>query len=311
VKVKLNCYRSLAAVFITGALISVNAIADDIIELEPNDTATEAQNVDGDFTVGPNDDIADADTMPWVSISAGGDETFDYFSFEVPAAGVEGVFDIDYGYVNSGGVDDVDTVLCLYDAVDWTVLADSDDSDALLGAGGSIGYLVDDLPTLDSYIAVTFPGPGTYVIGVGERQIGTASLCDSNGIVGLGLHSGAEYELQISLSEHHVITPQPPGPVLVDSDGDGIPDDEDACVNSDLSSTVVVQDCDSGVDNTLFDDGCTIADLVMPCAEDPTNHGAFGSCVGDVINDLKKAGAIAGSEKGQIQRCAAQSDLAE
>ena len=47
-----------------------------------------------------------------------------------------------------------------------------------------------------------------------------------------------------------------------DSDGDGIPDDEDACFDSDLSETVVIGGCDSGVFNTLLPTGCTISDLV-------------------------------------------------
>jgi hypothetical protein len=94
-----------------------------------------------------------------------------------------------------------------------------------------------------------------------------------------------------------------------DSDCDGIPDTEDACLDSDLGPTVVIDDCDSDVNNELFDNGCTVADLVIKCAEGVRNHGEFVSCVAHLTNDLKKEGAITGKEKGAIQSCAAQADI--
>ncbi len=93
---------------------------------------------------------------------------------------------------------------------------------------------------------------------------------------------------------------------VVDSDGDGIPDDEDACPDSDLSPTVVIQGCDSEVANTLLPNGCTIADLIDECADSAGNHGEFVSCVAQLLNGLKDDGVITGKEKGSIQSCAAQ-----
>ena len=52
-----------------------------------------------------------------------------------------------------------------------------------------------------------------------------------------------------------------------DTDGDGIPDADDECPNSDLSATVVIDGCNSGVPNTLFSSGCTVSDLIAECAE--------------------------------------------
>jgi hypothetical protein len=94
-----------------------------------------------------------------------------------------------------------------------------------------------------------------------------------------------------------------------DSDGDGIIDDLDACPHSDLSATVVIQGCDSGVPNTLFANGCTISDLIGHCAANAANHGKFVSCVAELTNTLKAEGAITAKQKGAIQSCAAKSSI--
>jgi hypothetical protein len=83
-------------------------------------------------------------------------------------------------------------------------------------------------------------------------------------------------------------------------------DTEDECPDSDLSATVVIDGCDSGVPNTVFPSGCTIPDLIATCAEGASNHGQFVSCVSHLTNDLKKAGTITGQQKGAIQSCSAQ-----
>ena len=75
------------------------------------------------------------------------------------------------------------------------------------------------------------------------------------------------YEV-ITLSQHGL-----------DSDRDGVADNEDCNPYSDLNPTVVFEDCDSGVANTLFANGCTIADLLNVCADDANNHDGFSSCV--------------------------------
>ena len=96
----------------------------------------------------------------------------------------------------------------------------------------------------------------------------------------------------------------------LDSDGDGLIDDCDACPDSDLSDTIVIDGCDSGVTNRMLgDEGCTMADRIGKCAEDAPNHGAFVSCVAHLTNAWKSDGLITGQEKGRIQRCAAQSDI--
>ena len=94
-----------------------------------------------------------------------------------------------------------------------------------------------------------------------------------------------------------------------DSDGDGVPDDEDECPDSDLNTTIVIDDCDTGVENQMLDDGCTMADLIMQCAEDAVNHGAFVRCVSHLTNLWKCQGVINGGEKGAIMSCAGSSSI--
>ncbi len=84
---------------------------------------------------------------------------------------------------------------------------------------------------------------------------------------------------------------------------------EDDCPNSDLSATVIIDGCNSGVTNTVFPTGCTISDFIAECAEGDSNHGQFVTCVSHVTDGLKKAGTITGQQKDAIQRCAAQADI--
>lgn len=83
----------------------------------------------------------------------------------------------------------------------------------------------------------------------------------------------------------------------------------DECPNSDLSTTVVIDGCNSGVPNTLFPSGCTISDRIAACAEGASTHGQFVRCVSHVTNDLKKAGTIAAQQEGAIKSCAARANI--
>jgi len=87
-----------------------------------------------------------------------------------------------------------------------------------------------------------------------------------------------------------------------DTDGDGIPDSEDQCVDSDLSPTVVIDGCDSGVPNILLTDGCTISDKIAILAD-------FRRAVTHYTNDLKKDGVITGKQKGAMQSCVGQGNV--
>lgn len=93
------------------------------------------------------------------------------------------------------------------------------------------------------------------------------------------------------------------------TDLDGVPDGQDSCIGSSQSATVVIDGCDSGVNNTVFANGCRISDRINDCAVGARNHGGFVSCVAHLTNDLKKSGVISGSQKGAIQSCAGQASI--
>lgn len=96
---------------------------------------------------------------------------------------------------------------------------------------------------------------------------------------------------------------------FADSDLDGVANSLDCNPNSDLGATVVVGGNDSGVPNTLFSTGCSIADLIGKIAGPATNHGDFVSGVANLTNKLKASGVISGSQKGAIQSAAAQANI--
>lgn len=91
-----------------------------------------------------------------------------------------------------------------------------------------------------------------------------------------------------------------------DADLDFVPDDNgDVCLASDLRPTVNIGGTDTGVPNTFYTNGCTIADLVNKCAVDARNHGDFVSCVAGLTNVLKEDGV----DKSALQRAAAKARI--
>lgn len=122
--------------------------------------------------------------------------------------------------------------------------------------------------------------------------------------------SGEIYAIGGDASFAHVDTVEfALGCTVADADGDGVPDDEDVCPESDLSETVVIGDEDSSVDNTLLDNGCTISDLIQQLADEAETHGEFVRLVATLTNQLKAGGVITGLEKGKIQGAAGRADV--
>ncbi len=82
----------------------------------------------------------------------------------------------------------------------------------------------------------------------------------------------------------------------VDDDGDSVFNELDACPASDLSQTVVIGGEDSGVENDLLADGCTIADLTADALEADLSRMDFVQ----LLLGLKADGDLTGQELGAI-----------
>jgi len=101
-----------------------------------------------------------------------------------------------------------------------------------------------------------------------------------------------------------VLVPGPP-----DGDGDGIPDSDDDCPDSDRAPTVVIGGCDTGVPNSLLPGGCTIADRIGECAASAATHGRFVKCVARILKELKRARLITGPQAKSVYRCAVKARI--
>jgi len=94
-----------------------------------------------------------------------------------------------------------------------------------------------------------------------------------------------------------------------DADGDALIDECDACSDSQMGETVTIGPCDAGVLNVVFEDGCTMADMLAECGGDPQNHGDFVTCVNETARTWREDRILSGAEFGKIVSCAAKSDV--
>ena len=99
------------------------------------------------------------------------------------------------------------------------------------------------------------------------------------------------------------LCPQDP---LNDVDGDGVCGDTDACADSILSGTIVIDGRDSGVVNSARGDGCTMADEIAKVEATARNHGDFVSGVIRLTNQWTQDDRLSGKDKGRIQSIVAQ-----
>lgn len=188
--------------FAAALLAAAPAIAAPVAETEPNDSFATAQLIPGSsFTLGVDPDIGDmtmntSTTIPNASIQAFAEKGgFDFFTFDVAAAGSRGIFDIDYGF-RDPIESNFDSQIALYDAA-FSLLASNDDAPSSFGASGSI------FEVGDSYLEFIFATAGTYYLQVGSfGSAGPRPFVISGGDVG-------DYELQISLT-----APVPAPPAL-------------------------------------------------------------------------------------------------
>lgn len=99
--------------------------------------------------------------------------------------------------------------------------------------------------------------------------------------------------------------------LVVDSDGDGVPDADDHCPNSILTPTVVFGDRDTGVQNRVDEHGCSIADrfAALEPASGWKNHGQFVSSATKLVKILLRQGTIDATEAKALRTGAAQSNV--
>lgn len=191
--------RSILRVVVLGLLLTAAApvLAGIVNETGGNNTIATAQNVDAFFTLDFNEDVGDkvantSTTIPNVTIlgkgDATGDGSFDYYSFTTHAPNSKVVFDIDHTKWTNNVPLDTQIFAFSPSGTFWGM---NDNSDITWGALGSTR-------TEDSYLEVTFPTAGLYVIGVG-RNNSIAIGPPNAGIAGTFLKAGDEYTLQISV----------------------------------------------------------------------------------------------------------------
>jgi len=92
-------------------------------------------------------------------------------------------------------------------------------------------------------------------------------------------------------------------------DGNGGAEGVDNLAFGTCQTNIVIDGCDSGVEDYEFEDGSTMMSLILECAENAGNHGEFVSCVAHLTNTWKKAGLITGAEKDAIMDCAGGADI--
>ena len=183
------------------------------------------------------------------------------------------------------------------------------------------GYIVSGLMDLAKHSSGDF-GVGNFFVLKADGN-GNIPDCDIIGISNATVHNTSAFSQSSSATINSTsaivsdtdITPQDTLADItticswIDSDGDGISDDEDNCPESNLDASIVVDSCNSGVGNHLFEDGCTMSDLIAECAKGAKNHGKFVSCVSQLTNNWKKQNLISGKDKGAIQSCAAKANI--
>lgn len=209
--------------------------AQTLSEIEPNNELSSAQYINaGQFSLLHDPDVIDSFNLPHVTILGDQNSGYDYYQFNA-SAGAEYIFDVDYA---SGSGGSFDSYLNLYDAA-GNSLAGNDDSNTGHGGAGSTS-------SLDSYLEYTFAADGTYYIRVGQ--------CCVSPIPNTGT-----YKL-------HITTQALGAVVIIDSDGDGIPDDREVEFGTDANNSDSDEDgmndgweVQHGFDPTL-DDGSLDAD---------------------------------------------------
>ncbi|MDH3254142.1 MAG: family 16 glycosylhydrolase [Acidobacteriota bacterium] len=264
----------------------------------------------GDGSIAPPDDdefqynCVVSPTGP-CAISGGGWQMIsiplaDFFDDNSFLFGGNGVLDpVPVGRSGNGGLINVVVVVVSNSGADATFRTDywAFTEDPLDGDGDRIPNVLDNCPTVSNAAQADNDGDGRGDVCDGDDD--DDGIADSDDNCPLDANAGQEDYENDGLGD--ACDP--------DDDNDGILDDDDFCALSDLSPTVTIDSCDSGVPNLMVDDGCNVVDAVSAFAAGADNHGFFVSRVAQLTNALKKAGRITGAEKDAIMSCAAEAGI--
>jgi hypothetical protein len=96
-----------------------------------------------------------------------------------------------------------------------------------------------------------------------------------------------------------------------DDDNDGCPDDLDPVILSKIEPTVIIDECDTGVENkTTLECGIMFSDKMDELeGESYKNHGAFVRTVAKMVNSWYEDGLITLAEKDALMSCAGQANI--
>ena len=177
---------------------------------------------------------------------------------------------------------EMDPVFLLYegsgDTTSLTLLTGADDNNGQACAPACFSYAD---PLVSGY---ALPSTGTYTIAVWD-------------FIGGSCTSGPQaYSIVMSGNS-------------CDADGDGCNDDVDPHPNSDTSPKVVIDGCNTNVNNVFVTQCSTMMDLIADCVAGASNHSDFVLCMAQLTHGWRQAGLINGRQHSRIMRCAGTSSL--
>ena len=154
------------------------------------------------------------------------------------------------------------------------------------------------MPKVEVLPAPAAPEPNVYEAAAGGTGLGSAIAV----IPGLGFAIGEPLANGGAVYLYST---------LADSDGDGVPDIDDHCPDSILTPTVVFGDLDTGVENRVNEEGCSLADLFANLMPESgwKNHGKFVSSSVKLVKQLLRGGEIDKLEAKALRKGAARSNV--